>query len=122
MVIELLTKYCINEVIFVSSVCLSNYSLDVVVNGVTFVLIFVAVEYAYFIPLNKAILFWLFLCPSELRLFFQSLVKDFPVTACIKELLRCPFQGPFAAFLLSSEESSSESPSAPPSLSCGPCK
>lgn len=57
MVIELLTKYCINEIIFVSSVCLSNYSLDVVVNAVTFVLIFVAVEYAYFIPLNKAILF-----------------------------------------------------------------
>lgn len=58
-VIELLIKYCINEIIFLSSVYLGNYRLDVVANGVTFLLIFVVivVEYAYFIPLNKAILF-----------------------------------------------------------------
>lgn len=53
-----------------------------------------------------------------MRLFFQSLVKDFPITACTKELLRCPFQGPFAAFLLSSEESCNATPVNHPLLPC----
>lgn len=92
MVIELLIKYCINEIILVNSVYLSNYSLEAVVMGVTLLLIFV-VEYAYFIPFNKNALFYLFLCPSELRFFFQSLVKGFPVTAYTGGLLRCPSHG-----------------------------
>lgn len=47
MVIELLIKYCINEIIWVNSVSLSNYSLEVVVTGITLLLIFfVVVEYA----------------------------------------------------------------------------
>ena len=56
MVIELLIKYCINEIILVNSVYLSNYSLEAVVTEVTLLLIFF-VEYAYFIPLNKTVLF-----------------------------------------------------------------
>lgn len=57
MVIELLIKYCINEIILVNSVYLSNYSLEAVVMGVTLLLISVVVEYAYFIPFNKNALF-----------------------------------------------------------------
>lgn len=57
MVIELLIKYCINEIILVNSVYLSNYSLEAVVMGVTLLLISVVVEYAYFIPFNKNTLF-----------------------------------------------------------------
>lgn len=57
MVIELLIKYCINEIILVNSVYLNNYSLEAVVMGVTLLLISVVVEYAYFIPFNKNALF-----------------------------------------------------------------
>lgn len=40
MVIELLIKYCINEIILVNSVYLSKYSLEAMVTGVTLLLIF----------------------------------------------------------------------------------